>query len=202
MTRTADSASPDDAQNLEPALVMRLGAYRGDLVRLATWLLKGQLAARVDPSDIVQQTLLEAHSSMPSFRGTERQLWPWLSQILQRNVSNQLRDHGRAQRRAVGRERALGPADDLDSPVLGASGQSTPSQRAIRAEDEQRLQAALSRLPTDQATALRMRHFEQKSLCEIAEALGRSTSAAAGLVKRGMYRLKELLAEDGDVKNG
>ena len=197
MTTPADRLPPRHLPLDVPEIREKLATFRPDLVRLASRRLKGRLPSRVDPSDVVQQTLMEAHESLSGFRGDDHELWPWLAQILKRNVANLIRDHVFAQRRSTTREQGITVANDHGSPALATSEQSSPSQKAIRLESDQQLAAALAQLPPDQQTALRMRHFEKKSLAEIAVFLDRSPAAAAGLVKRGLSKLREILSESG-----
>jgi len=71
----------------------------------------------------------------------------------------------------------------------------TPSQKAIRGEQANRLAQALAALPDDQREAVRLRHLEGWALAEIAVRVGRSSAATAGLIKRGMKALRRRLHE-------
>jgi RNA polymerase sigma-70 factor (ECF subfamily) len=174
------------------ALGQLLDAERSALHRLAERQLEGRIAVRVDASDIIQQTFLEAHRSFPQFAGQDpRELTAWLRGILDHKVASAIRDHTLLQKRNLGRERSLddsqggGPLkQDLDA------GHSSPSQKAIRGEEEERLLQALSALPADQGEAVRLRHLEGWPLADIAQYLGRTPAATAGLIKRGMQALR------------
>src|SRR5712675_2428421 len=113
----------------------RLEQYRAYLRLLAGMNLDPRLQSKLDPSDIVQQTLLQAHQGWAQFRGQgEPELLAWLRQILARNLSHTARDLGRA-RRDVGRERSLEASLEESSVRLQhwlAAEQSSPSQRAER----------------------------------------------------------------------
>ena len=178
------------------ALGRLLEAQRAALHRLAERQLDGQIAARVDASDIIQQTFLEAHRSFSQFAGQDaRELTAWLQGILDHKVAGAIRDHALLQKRSVYRDRSMD-----DSHGGGASlkneldaGVSTPSQRAIRGEEEELLMKALSVLPDDQREAVRLRHLEGWALADIARHLGRSPAATAGLIKRGMQALRRQL---------
>ena len=77
----------------------RLEDYRVYLLRLAQGRLDGWLRGKLDPSDVVQQTLLEAHRDLGQFRGqSAAQFATWLRQILARNLANAARDYGRIAR--------------------------------------------------------------------------------------------------------
>jgi RNA polymerase sigma-70 factor, ECF subfamily len=176
------SDAPDDGRDLEQ--------FRDYLRLLTRTHLPPRLQARLDPSDVVQQTLLEAHKDRQQLRGQSReQMACWLRQILMRNLANALREHGRACR-DVGREQALEAADAL------AAEQSTPSQRAERQEDALRLAAALAALPETQREVIVLRHFHDWSLADISRHVGKSAAAVAGLLHRGLQQLRTLMREE------
>ncbi|MFO0951172.1 MAG: sigma-70 family RNA polymerase sigma factor [Isosphaeraceae bacterium] len=77
-----------------------------------------------------------------------------------------------------------------------AADQSSPSQKAERNEAIVRLADALIRLPEDNRRALVMRHCQGASLAEISAALGRTPQAVAGLLKRGLARLRDEMPGD------
>ena len=180
------------------ALGQLLEAWRGYLRSLAERQLRGRVAARVDASDVVQQTFLEAHQSFDQFLGQdESTLAGWLETILEHKVARTIRDHALLQKRAVGREQPLENAGSHDTASREPeAGHTTPSQRAMRGEDVERLARALETLPEDQRLAVRMRHLEGRPLAEIAATLGRTPSATAGLIKRGMQALRQQLRQD------
>jgi RNA polymerase sigma-70 factor (ECF subfamily) len=92
-----------------------LERYRAYLRLLARMLLDPRLQSKLDPSDVVQQTLLQAHQARNDFRGrSEAELAAWLRQILARNLAHAVRDLGRA-KRDIGRERSLEAALDASS---------------------------------------------------------------------------------------
>ena len=178
-----------------------LGRYRDYLRLLARLHLDPRLAGKVDPSDIVQQSLLEAHQDLAALKGkTEGELVAWLRTILTRNLLNTARDFT-AQRRDVRRERSLAQQVEDSSVRLDkflASDQTSPSQRVSRGEEAERLAIALAALPEDQRAAVILKHFHDWSVAQIAEHLDRSTLAVGGLLKRGLKKLRELMDEKQD----
>src|SRR5262249_19696099 len=154
--------------------------------------------AKLDPSDIVQQTLLQAYQARDQFRGqSAAEQAPWLRQILARVLSNTVRDLGRA-KLDVGRERSLERALEESSAHLEAwlaADQSSPSESVERHEQLLQLAAALAQLPQDQREAVTLHHLQGWSLAELAKHLGRSEAAVAGLLHRGFKKLRELLRE-------
>jgi RNA polymerase sigma-70 factor (ECF subfamily) len=177
-----------------------LERYRPYLLLLARMRLDPRLRGKLDASDIVQQTLLEAHQARGQFRGTaEAEEAAWLRQILARNMANAVRDMLRI-KCDVRREQSLEAAVEESSRRLEAwlaAEQSSPSERAERHEQGVRLAAALAELPEAQREALTLHHLEGRPLDEVACAVGRSREAVAGLIKRGLKKLRERLCEPG-----
>ena len=175
-----------------------LNQYRGYLRALAQIELGRRLQGKVDPSDIVQQSLLEAHQDLAALKGrSEGELVAWLRTILTRNLLNTARDFG-AQKRDIRRERSLAQQVEDSSVRLDkflAASDTSPSQRVIRGEDAERLATALAALPDDQRSAVILKHFHDWSLAQIAEHMNRSTLAIAGLLKRGLKKLREIMDE-------
>jgi len=175
-----------------------LDRYRAYLHLLARLNLADRLRAKVDPSDVVQQTLLQAHQNFRLFRGrTDAELAAWLRQILAHHLAHLIRDFARG-KRDVAAERSLEARLDVSSARLGdwlAAGQSSPSDRAARDESAVRLAEALADLPAPQREALVLQHWQGLSLAEIGARLGRSPAAVAGLIKRGLKRLREVMHE-------
>src|SRR5204863_1527751 len=118
--------------------------------------------SKVDASDIVQQSLLEAHQDLAALKDeTEAELVAWLRAILTRNLLNTARDFG-AQKRDIRRERSLAQQVEDSSIRLDrflASDQTSPSQRVIRGEQAERLATALPALLEDQRSPVILKHF-------------------------------------------
>jgi RNA polymerase sigma-70 factor (ECF subfamily) len=185
------------------ALGRLLQTQRAVLHHLAQRQLQGRIAVRVDASDVIQQTFLEAHRTFPQFAGADaRELIAWLECILDHKIAGAIRDHTLLQKRAVGRERSLDDSQGALAPLKNEldGGHSTPSQKAMRGEEAERLGQALAGLPDDQREAVRLRHLEGWALGDIARRLERSPAATAGLIKRGMQTLRRRL--HGEQREG
>ena len=173
-----------------------LGRYRNYLRLLARVQLGARPGGKLDASDLVQQTLLEAYQKRAQFRGTvESERAAWLRTILARNVTDALRAAGRL-KRDVCRERSLEQALAASSVRIGAwlaAEGPTPSEQAQRHEQAIRLADALSRLPGDQREALVLHYWQGCTLAEVGTHLERTVSAVAGLLKRGLKNLREQL---------
>jgi RNA polymerase sigma-70 factor (ECF subfamily) len=175
-----------------------LERYRDYLTLLTRVQMAPQLRGKLAPSDVVQQTILKAHEKRGQFRGqTEAEWAAWLRQILVNTLAEAVRAFGR-QRRDVALERSLEAAVDDSSARLErwlAADQSSPSQRAVREEDMLRLAHAVAQLPEDQRTALEMRHVQGCALATISHEMGRSEASVAGLLRRALKQLREMLSE-------
>jgi RNA polymerase sigma-70 factor (ECF subfamily) len=175
-----------------------LERFRGFLLLLAQQHWDSKLQSRLDPADLVQQTLMEAYKVLDQFHGTtEAEMAGWLRKILARNLAQAYRDHGRA-KRDYNLERSLEQALEESSSRLQAwlaADQSTPSERAVKNERLTQLADALAQLPSDQREAVTLHHLRGLSLVELARHLERTEASVAGLLRRGLKRLRELLGD-------
>jgi RNA polymerase sigma-70 factor (ECF subfamily) len=178
----------------------RLEDYRDYLRLLARLQVDSWLQGKLDPSDLVQETLLDAHRNLDQFRGrTEAELAAWLRQILANNLAGAARRFG-AGKRDVGREQSLEAALEESSARLEswlAEERSSAHERAERGEELLRLARALARLPEDQRRAVELHHLRGLTVAQAGAEMGRSRSAVMGLIFRGLRRLREMLNEEG-----
>ncbi len=173
--------------------------YREYLKLLAELQLDRVLQGKIDLSGVVQQTMLEAHQALPRSEVRDAdQLAAWLRRILANNLTDEIRKL-KTGKRNLSRERSLNVALDQSSNRLQAwlaASQSSPSGHAQRQEQVLHLAAALDKLPDAQREALMLRHFHGWPLAQIAEHLGRSHAAVAGLLKRGLQQLRDQLRDE------
>jgi RNA polymerase sigma-70 factor (ECF subfamily) len=173
-----------------------LERFRDYLRLLARLQLDPRLRGKVDPSDLVQQTLLKAYVARAQFRGTTpEQKSAWLRQILANTLANTVRDYGRARRDAA-LERSLEASLADSSARLEAwlvTGGMSPSEHAERNEQLLQLAAALGRLPADQREALLLRHCHGMGVEDIGRQLGRTRASVASLLRRGLKQMREEL---------
>jgi RNA polymerase sigma-70 factor, ECF subfamily len=174
-----------------------LDALHHDLLLAAHANLDGRLKQRIDAADIVQQTFLEAQRDLGSLRGHDLATFhAWLRNILRHNLAAAIARHVLAAKRSVGREHRQAEQSSAADPIVGAVGSTTsPSQRAIRNESEGVLMEALKQLPPNQAEAIYLRYVDGLSLVAICQQLNKSDTAVAGLLKRGLQKLRAILVE-------
>jgi RNA polymerase sigma-70 factor (ECF subfamily) len=180
-----------------------LEPYREYLHLLGRLHVSPWLQAKIDLSGIVQLTLLEAHRGLDQLRGKdETQKAAWLRRILVNNLADAFRKLA-ADKRDVRRERSLDAALSQSSARLEAflaAEQSSPSERAAREEDLLRLANALATLPEDQRRAVELHHLQGLPLAQVADGLGTTRPAVAGLLHRGLRNLRQTLGTKQEYK--
>lgn len=178
-----------------------LEQYREYLRLLARLQLDARLQAKLDASDIVQETLLKAHQADTEGRfhwQSDAETEAWLRQVLSHTLADAVRKYA-AGKQDVRLEQSLQAALDDSSSRLQAwleADQSSPSQQAVRQEQLRRLADALAQLPPDQRMVVELKKLHGRSVAAIAEQTGKSRAAVAGLVRRGLERLRGLLTEN------
>jgi RNA polymerase sigma-70 factor (ECF subfamily) len=184
-----------------PAREQLFDRYRHYLRILAETQVGRRLRGKCDPSDIVQQTLMEAHRDFPDFAGKhEGELLAWLRRILAHNLFNEARRFA-AQQRDAAREVSLEQMQagvDESSVLLGrclADSTPPPSKLAAQREAAVGLANALMQLPEDYQTVIRLRLFEGLSADEVAEQMNRTAGAVRMLQLRALTTLREQLRE-------
>lgn len=174
----------------ESALGQLLEAFRDQLRQQSQQDLREDIGARIDASDIVQRTCISAVMHFDDFRGESPQEFAgWLRQIHRRNLVDEVRKHTGTEKRDAARE-AVVPGQ---SPSRLAASVPSPSHDAIRKDERHQLDLAIERLPEMQATVVRLKHLEGLRLGEIAGRIGRSEEAVAGLLRRGLRKLRSEL---------
>ncbi|MHC4933857.1 MAG: sigma-70 family RNA polymerase sigma factor [Planctomycetota bacterium] len=190
-----ETARAGEAKALERLLEL----YRNYLGFLARAGVDSTLGAKADPSDLVQETLLQAFRKFPQFRGvSEGELVAWLRQILARTLSMLVRRYRATAARNVVRERAIEGALDRSSTALGVllpARTPSPSQAAQERERSVLLADALAALPADYREVVEMHNFRQLGWAETGASMGRSPEAARKLWTRAIQRLGHLIEE-------
>jgi RNA polymerase sigma-70 factor (ECF subfamily) len=183
----------------QQAMTELLGMYRNYLSLLARVHVDTDLRAKADPSDVVQETLMQATRDFAQFRGeTEAEFVAWLRQIMANTSATMVRKYKGTKRRDVGREHSLEQQLNRTSMALGgllAARDPAPSRIASRKEDVVVLADALAQLPDDHREVLVLHHLEGLALAEVAQRMGRSLDAIKGLRTRAFLKLRTLLRD-------
>jgi RNA polymerase sigma-70 factor (ECF subfamily) len=173
-----------------------LESYRNYLRILARTQVDGALRVRVDPSDIAQETLWEAHRAFGRFEGTtERELLTWLRRLLVRNILDAAKRH-RAGRRNVGRQQSLEALLEQSAAraeAALAAGASSPSAEVRRREQSVILADALAVLPEDHREVLILRNLEHLPFEVVGRRMGRSAGAVRMLWARALEKMAQLM---------
>ncbi|MEE9603448.1 MAG: sigma-70 family RNA polymerase sigma factor [Thermoguttaceae bacterium] len=159
--------------------------------QVETW-----LRVKVDASDLVQQTMLEAHRDFERFEGGSEQEWlAWLRGILKHNAADFVRQYrGTAKRQARREVRFRDPADSRSPGAPEpAADDATPSQEFLQLDNELRVTAAVAELSLDYREVIVLRNLQRLSFNEVAERMGRSRPAVQMLWMRAIKKLQEAM---------
>ncbi len=202
----------DDRESSTETLVRRVGEgdasaiprlltrHQPRLRRMIAIRLDPRLAARVDPSDVVQEALADAARRLPEYvRQPSHPFYPWLRQIAWERLVDLHRRHLRTEKRDVARETPLANLSDASVMQLAerlAASETSPSGHLVRDELRQRVRAALDRLGGNDREVLVLRHLEQLAVAEIAAITGVSPGAVKVRHLRALLRLRRILECD------
>ncbi|MGN6543840.1 MAG: sigma-70 family RNA polymerase sigma factor [Aureliella sp.] len=205
-----DPKSAPLASNL-PTLAPSAGGARLPDGERTRWLLKHEhrlrvlarleihqrLAGKFDPSDVVQQTLMEAWQGWDRLETRdEPQRIAWLRQILAHQLARLVRYHEGTQKRDVTRELSIEQSLDQSARRLGtllAASDPSPSQIVAAQEQIEQLARVLEELPEDYRQVILLRNLEELSHAEVAERMGRSEAAVRMLWLRALAALSAAL---------
>jgi RNA polymerase sigma-70 factor, ECF subfamily len=173
--------------------------HRDRLRRMVALRLDRRLTARVDASDIVQESLAEAHQRLSEYlRDRPLPFYAWLRQFAWERVAKQYERHVKAQRRSVTRE-ARPPLPDESVAQLAhrlIASATSPSRRLLRDELRDRVRTALGLLKPVDREVLVLRYLEGLSNAEAAAVLGLAENTAGMRHLRALERLRALLGEE------
>ena len=182
----------------ESAMRQLLSRHRDRLRRMVAVHMDIRLAARFDPSDVVQDAMLEASQKLPGYLQKQPiAFYPWLRQIAWQRLVYLRQHHLATQKRSVLREQQW----DLDLPDESVvrladrlvSDGTNPSQRAIREELCSRVRAALDAMPLKDRQVLILRYLEQLSAAEASQVIGITEEAFMKRHFRAIQRIRRLL---------
>ena len=171
--------------------------YASYLTILATTQLDRRLRRRVNPSDLVQETMLAAHRDFAAFRGASQpEMLGWLRKILINTMHRTFATHVKAGKRDIRREVSIDrissqmeeSACNLASILPGkAASPSEPMRSRERAVD---LANQLNQLPSQYRDVIVFRVLQGLSFDEIAHRMDRSSGAVRMLWLRALDQFK------------
>ncbi len=176
-----------------------LRRHRDRLHRMVSCRLDPRLAPRIDPSDVVQDVLLEANRRLEAYlRKRLLPFYPWLRQLAVDQIGMTHRRHIGAARRSVRREEPAGLPDasahELAGRLLNTS--AGPSARLRREEKRLHIRAALDRLSERDREILALRYLEQLNTAEVAAVLSLTEAAVKMRLLRAIQRLHALVTRE------
>ena len=181
------------------ALGRLLLSHRDQLVRIVKIRMDVRVQSRVDPSDVVQDTYVEATRRFSDFaKDPKMDFFLWLRFLTIQKLIQIHRFHLGAQARDAGREISINrsPAPQATSAVLAAQllgSLTSPTRAAVRQEDEALLEKALNEMDEIDREVLVLRHFERLSVNETAQVLNLSESGASSRYFRALGKLKKIM---------
>lgn len=173
--------------------------HRGAVLRMVQMRLDQKIRRRVDVSDVVQDVMIDASRRLQDYIANPAMPFHlWLRHIAKDRIIDAHRRHRGSQKRSVDREHALAVpgADDHSTMDLAAQlcdGELTPAAAATQREMAQRVEAAITELGEQDGEIIIMRHYEQLSNQEVAQALGLTEPAASMRYLRAVRRLRAML---------
>ena len=202
------SIDPDETQKLlertqlgdQASFELLFQRHRAKLRRAIALRMDRRVAARVDASDVLQDTYLEAFRRLPKYlQKPGMPFYLWLCWIAREKVLALHRRHLGAEKRAVTHEAPLLPADRSATfvSIIVAGKDPSPSQALAKAELAERLRLALSKLDDDERDLILWRHFEQLSVRDTSQLLQISEAAAGKRYIRAVERLRAILIDLG-----
>jgi len=190
------SQAQQGSQTAQGALLEK---YRTYLQLLSRVEIGRRLQTKVDASDVVQDTFLEAHRNFDNFRGgSEAEFVAWLRAILAARIANLVRHYLGTQGRDLRREQGLNIDLDqssqmIDRGLLALS--NTPSQQVAQREQGLVLADALEKLPPDYREVVVLRNFEELTFPEVARRMQRSEDSVQKLWVRALVGLRQIMQE-------
>ncbi len=192
----------------QQALARLFDHYGSRLRRMVQLRLDRRVQGRIDVSDVLQEAYLDAVQRVPEYAAQPGvPFYLWLRGLTGQRLLILHRCHLGAQMRDAGREVSLhqgvlprASSVSLAAQLLGHL--TSPSEAAIRAEAQRKLQEALEAMEPLDREVLTLRHLEELSNSETAAVLGLRKAAASNRYMRALRRLKEILSATPGLLGG
>jgi RNA polymerase sigma-70 factor (ECF subfamily) len=181
-----------------------LDRHRDAVRKLIRMRLDQRIQRRVDVSDVLQDVLIEANRRLQEYiKNPSMSFHLWLRQIAKDRMIDAFRRHRGSAKRSVDREQSLAAprGGEQSSIMLGQQLQDhelTPAAAATQKELAKRVEEAIGRLGEADYEIIVMRHYEQLSNREVAEALNLTEPAASMRYLRAIKRLRIVMEADAD----
>ncbi len=182
----------------ESAKAQLLMRHQDRLKRMIAVFLDPRVSPRVDPSDVLQETLVAAAKRMKNYQhNMPGGFYPWLRQIAKDRIIDAHRCHIRAGKRSVEREirdpsyMSAASASRLADRMV--SNETSPSAHAGKKERRGKILAALNLLPDSYRELLLMRYMEQLSVKEISAVLCDTESAIKSRLWRALEKMNSMV---------
>ena len=180
------------------ALGELLEHHRAYLLKVAREHITPRLYPKVDASDLVQETFLDAHRDFVRFHGADEvELRTWLRRMLLNNAANFFRRFRPGGKRAVELEVSLATASLAGLIAWEVSIDPSPGDHADAEEQARLLERALLRLPDDHRRVLQWHYREQRSFEEIAGLLNCTPNAARKMATRALKAIQQQFQQPG-----
>lgn len=185
----------------ESALATILDIYRDRLRRMVLMRLNPLLRSRLNPSDVLQESFIDARRQFAEYAINPRfSVYFWLRNIVSKRLGKLHRFHLDAEMRNANRELSLdanltGASSVFLATQLAASSTSIDRQ-LVQAEVQGRLQQALDEMEEKDREVIAMRHFEELSTEEIAEILNLTRSGVLKRYTRALRKLRDAIGVD------
>ena len=197
MTDSIDQLIERAADGSDSAARALLESQRSRLSRMVRLRMDDRVVGRFDASDVVQETLLEAHHRLPEYlRSCKIPFYPWLRHLAWERLVQLHRKHIAAQKRSVIHEQCSLPLNDHSESLLAdclIASVSDPCEQIVREEERQRVRTALQELRPHDREILELRYLEQMDPGEVAATLNISVAAVNTRHFRAVQRLQVIL---------
>ena len=184
----------------QQALATMIARNHGRLRRLIELRLDARVRARVSPSDVLQETFVEALKRFRHFRtDPDVPIFIWLRTVVIQRLIDVHRQHLQAKVRNAGKEVPIclagGNGGSSETMAVALLDLSSPSQKVERAEVVASVREALESLDPLDCDVLVLRHLEERNNREVASALGISPAAASKRHIRALERFRKEVAK-------
>lgn len=183
----------------ENALNEVLLKHRDRLKRMVSVRMNQKLQSRIDASDVIQETFIEAARALDAYlENPKLPVFIWLRHLTGQKLIQAHRVHLGSQKRAANREQRIfggAPQATSESIAMQLAGDFTsPSQAALKNEARDQLLAALDSMDEIDREILTLRHFEQLSSRETAEIVGMNHEAVRKRYVRALDKMQKIMA--------